>query len=187
MKSCPARSAGWALPAKTSWTGRSGSLRIARTRSRSRHHQHGALVGGEAAGEADGQGLDVEQALDRAQLVGGPAVPRALQADPLAHEPDEPLLLRAVRGPQLLVGDLVHAVPVLGLEEVVLPVRAQAPGEEGPHLRPDPALGVHAVGHVGDPAVGLVRPQAAPHRRGHLAVQACSRRSRWTRGGWPSR
>ena len=47
-----------------------------------------ALVGGEAAREADRQRAGIEQALDAAQVVGGEAVAGALHPHALAHEAD---------------------------------------------------------------------------------------------------
>ena len=55
MTCWPGRSAGWALPANTTWTGRSSSHSIRASRSMSREQQAGPLVGREPPGEADRQ------------------------------------------------------------------------------------------------------------------------------------
>ena len=104
------------------------------------------LVGGETAREADGERTGIEQALHPAQVVGGEAVAGALHPDALAHEAHQALLLRAVGGPQLVVGNLGHAVPQLRLQQVLRPGGVDVLRVERPHLGADPRLRVHAVG-----------------------------------------
>ena len=135
------------------------------------HDQEGPLVGGEAAGEADGEGVGVEERLHLPQLVGAQAVARRLHAHPLAHEADEPLLLRAVGGPQGGVGGLADLLPGLGLEQPLLPGRVDVLRVEGAHLRAHPARGVDAVRDVADGLRAAVREEVAPHRGGDLAVE----------------
>ena len=73
MTRWPGRSAGWALPAKTTWTGRSSSHSIAGQAIDVAEQQAGPLVGREPAREADRQDVRVEGA-PRARP--GPPAPR---------------------------------------------------------------------------------------------------------------
>ena len=62
ISSLPGLVGGCALPAKTSCTGRCGVVeQLGAAASRSRKIRFGALVGGEAAGEADGQRVGIER------------------------------------------------------------------------------------------------------------------------------
>ena len=137
--------------------------------------QDRALVGGESAGEADGEGVRVEQRLDLPQLVGRQAVAGRLGADPLPHEAHEALLLRAVGGPELLVGHGPDALPELRVEEVVLPVGVEVMAVEAPHLGAHPARGMDAVRDGADRLLGRARKEVAPHGRAHLPVEAAHR------------
>ena len=103
------------------------------------HDQERALVGREAAREADRERVRVEQPLHLPQLVGREAVAGRLHPHPLAHEAHQALLLGAVRGPERRVGRVLDLAPHRGLEQVRLPVRVHVLLVEGPHLGPDPA------------------------------------------------
>jgi hypothetical protein len=85
--------------------------------------EHGALVGGKATREPDGQGMRVEQAIDAPQVVRRQPVTCGLHAHAFAYEADQPLLLRAVGGPEIAVRKVLDALPELAVGEVLLPVR----------------------------------------------------------------
>ena len=71
--------------------------------------QRGALVGGEAAREADGQRFGVEHAAHLAQRIGRLAVPGELPRQASLQEADHLALLLLMGAPQLLVVDLAQA------------------------------------------------------------------------------
>ena len=73
--------------------------------------QRAALVGGEAAGEADGQRLGVEHLLGAGDLGRRRAAALELASQPAAGEGDEPLAAALVRAPQLVVGDVLDPLP----------------------------------------------------------------------------
>ena len=60
MSCLPGSSAGWALPAKMICIGRSGSLTMRGEPIEVAQDQVGPLVGGEPAGEADGEDVGIE-------------------------------------------------------------------------------------------------------------------------------
>ena len=83
------------------------------TRSRSREEQRRALVGGEAAREADRQRVRVEHLVGQLELLARRAAPLGRRAQPAArvlHEAVAPVLVDL---PQLGVGDLGGARPEL--------------------------------------------------------------------------
>ena len=71
MSCLPVSSAGWDLPAMTSWIGRSGSSSSRLSRVGVAQHQGEPLVRRHPAGEADGQDVGVEDVVDPAQLGAG--------------------------------------------------------------------------------------------------------------------
>ena len=111
ISSLPPWSRGWALPAKMNLhrpilvvEDRGQAVQVA-------EDQRAALVGGEAAGEADGQGLGVEHFVGAGDL-GRRRAPRrsswALQ--PLPGEDHQPFAAAFVGAPQLRVGNVVDAL-----------------------------------------------------------------------------
>ena len=140
--SLPGWSAGWALPANTNCTGRFGVEQQAPQPVGLRQQQRGPLVGGEAAGEADGQRLRVEQRLaeagahERRPARRGPwpGWPTPRPATSLATPAHDASSAPSHTGPTLLAQQIGDAVA-------------------------DPGVGVHAVGdrpdrHLVDGDVG---------------------------------
>ncbi len=110
--------------------------------------QVGALVGGEAAGEADGESAGVEHAAGTLDVTArGPPL-LELTGQALPGEDDQALAPPLVGRPQLLVGDAVHPFPGLDLAGAAPPVGAEVAVEEPRHLPRDAAPGVGAVGDV---------------------------------------
>ena len=84
-------------------------------RSRSLEDQVGALVGGEPAGEADGQRVEAERAARAARRASADSPRRsACAAARRRDEVDQLRLQRLVRLPQLAVVDVVDRVPDSG-------------------------------------------------------------------------
>ena len=136
-------------------------------------HQRGALVGGEAAGEADRQGVEAQGPAHRGDDVRGLAAALGLLGGAPAHGVDELHLQRLVRFPQLAVVDGVDAIPERGVARARGPVGAEVAVVDLAHLRREPGRHVDAVGDVADrhaifAAIGIKR---APHRARDLAVQ----------------
>ena len=73
--------------------------------------QRAALVGGEAAGEADGQRLGIEHLVGAGDLGRRGAAALELLLEPAAGEGHQPLAAAFVRPPQLGVGDVLDALP----------------------------------------------------------------------------
>ena len=73
--------------------------------------QRAALVGGEAAGEADGQGVGIEHLVGAGDLGRRGAAVLELLLEPHAGEGDQPFAAAFVRSPQLGVGDVLDALP----------------------------------------------------------------------------
>ena len=109
----------------------------ARPGARGCGRQRAALVGGEAAGEADGQRLGVEH------LVGRGRSRRAARRgrsscflQPAPGEGDQPLAAALVRPPQLGVGDVVDALPDAVVGRVAPPTACRGSGRRA---APSPA------------------------------------------------
>ena len=136
-------------------------------------HQRGALVGGEAAGEADGQGIEAQGPAHRGDDFRRLAAALRLLGGAAAHGVDELHLQRLVRFPQLAIVDGVDAIPERGVAGARGPVGTEVAVVDLAHLRREPGRHVDAVGDVADrhavfAAIGI---QGAPHRARHFAVQ----------------
>ena len=95
----PGSSAGWALPAKMIWIGRSRIVEQPVQPVEVGHDQVGPLVGGKAPGEADRQNVGIEQVARRFDHGVALAAAAALPADAAAHERQQQVLQRVVRLP----------------------------------------------------------------------------------------
>ncbi|MGQ3366541.1 hypothetical protein, partial [Rhizobium oryzihabitans] len=73
--------------------------------------QCGALVGGHAAREADGERVRVERVVDPGELRRGPPLGQAVVTQPVAHVVDHADLGGQVRLPQLVGLDPGHGLP----------------------------------------------------------------------------
>ena len=112
--SWPGSSAGCALPAKMNSTGRAGSPTIWRSQSRFSNSSVGALVGGEAAREADGEHVRVDRIGELQQAVEvrlAAVVAEVLLADAVAHQVQHLRLERLAHAPEHVVGNLVEPLP----------------------------------------------------------------------------
>jgi hypothetical protein len=139
--------------------------------------QRGALVGGEAAGEADGQHRRIGRvgaAQDAVEVGLRALVAQVLLAHPAVHQVQQLGFQRLADAPEDLVGNALHAVPAALVGEAVLPAEAEVAvegfvpvgGEEGRH--------VHRVGDVVHRVFGGgdLRPHVGADARGHVAVDA---------------
>ena len=136
-----------------------------------RQQERGPLVGGHAAGEADGERLGVERVVDPLELGGGPALGEAVVQEPLTDVLDHADLGRRVRRPECDVVDLGHTVP--GVLAGPLPVVADGAGQDLVHLGRHPGGAVDAVGDGPDRrlVLGDAGPQVGEHLAADLAVQ----------------
>ncbi len=154
-----------------------GIVDQARQAFRIREQQGGPLVGGEAAGEADGEDIG---------LVGREMAGQALDdrlghavAPVLAHHPAPYLFQqggfeRLAQAPETVVRNFLDAVPVRLVEQLVAPLAAEA------HVvQVDPVAGQEGgdVDAVGDMAHGVflgrdLGPDVGLHLRCHPAVDA---------------
>ncbi len=135
--------------------------------------QRGALVGGEATGEAERQRLATEGVTSL--LEGGRrlAAALALTGTATAGEVEQPRFQRLVCLPQLAVVNAGDARPHLGLATALHPVGAEVPIVEDVHRGRQPGRGVDAVGDVTDGHLvfGATRPEARPHGPADAPVQ----------------
>ena len=138
----PGRSAGWALPAKTTWTGRSASHSSRASRSMSLNSSEARLYVANRRAKPIVRIVRVERRLELVEHGRRLAVTGELVAQPPAGEDRQLELLALVGPPQLRVGDARHALPEaapFGLRIEVVEVRFEvAPVERG-HRRADPA------------------------------------------------
>ena len=132
----------------------------------------GALVGREAAGEADDERVLREAGEPLHALVAGDVGIGGAVGQAFAQGVDERLLLGAAGGPEFIVGNGLHLVPggIFGMhvEPVGAEVVPQQNAEGGAHI----GGGVHAVGHMADGQFrfGEALPDIAPHAAGNHAV-----------------
>ena len=87
--------------------------------------QRGALVGGEAARETDGERVGVEHFAGAPHFRGRSLPPQRRDLLPLAHETHQPPLAPAVHFQQLLVRNVFHLLPDGRVVEALAPVRLQ--------------------------------------------------------------
>ena len=135
-------------------------------------HKSRALVGGEAAGEADGQRIRVEDFVGRVDF--RPGRPAALELQPQmppgeCHQAHPAAL---VGSPQFLGRNALHALPQFRIG-VHPPVRPQVAVVQLVHFERNPGAKMHAVGDVADGNLILrdTRPDGLPHLSGDLSVQ----------------
>ena len=138
--------------------------------------QRGALVGGEAPREADDQRVGVglgDQVRDARDCRLALAVAPVLLHHSVVEFLQQPLLELLAHAPELGVGDLLDAIPVIGIEQFVVPL-VEAHVEQVVPLAGEKRLQVHAVGDVRHRVLlgRYLRPHRALHDRGHLAVDA---------------
>ena len=134
----------------------------------------GALVGGEAAGEADGQRVGIEGGAGRGHHLLGKTAAPPLRGDLAANEADQVRAQGAVGFPQLGVEHALDARPHLGIGQVVGPVGTDAAAVQLLHGRRQPGARVHAIRDVTDRHLvfAVVWPQHLPRPARDPAVQA---------------
>ena len=168
IRSWPGWSAGCALPANNSSTGRCVVADQLPEPVQVLEQQRGALVGGEAAGEADGQhvGIDRVGVLEQpVQVRLRAAVAEVLARDAEAHQVQHLRLERLAHAPEQVVGYLVYAPPEAVVGDALAPVEAEVLLEHlAPLLRQEGGH-VHAVGDVGQRVLGAGRSAATALRR----------------------
>ncbi len=139
-------------------------------------HQGEPLVRGHPAGEADGQHVRVEDAVDPAELRVARAALAPGVAQPPPHLVDQLGAQRAAQLPDLVVGHVRDGVPALGAadaQRLLGPLLADAAGAHPEHLGRHPGRRVDAVGDGGDRhLLGVeARPESGEHLAADLAVQ----------------
>ena len=150
-------------------------------------NQIGALVGGKAAGEADGERVRTEHAAQPLQHFRRFAAALGLLHGPVAHKVQQPRFQVEMRFPEFAVVHVLDALPDFGLAAVLLPAGSEMTVVETKHLRRQPGRNVHAVGDVpdGNFVLGLARnrgrstsratPRRAERRRHWRAAKASGR------------
>ena len=133
----------------------------------------GAFVGGEAAGEADGEGFGIEDFIDAGDVGGGGAAAGELGAQAVAHEGDEVFAAAFMGAPEFGVGYFFDAIPHFVVGGFVGPVGADVAGIEIGEFIGEPGLGMHAVGDRadGDFFDGDFGPDGLPHAARDIAVE----------------
>ena len=136
--------------------------------------QGGALVGGEAAGESDGEGVGIEHFAGAPDLGRGSLATGGRLHLARAHETDQPALAAAMRFEQFLVRDIVHLLPDFGLDEAVAPFRLQVLIVKLREIGIQPARQVDTVGDRGNRHLPnrKLRPEVVPHFLRDGAMQA---------------
>ena len=127
--------------------------------------QRGALVGGEAARKAHHQRSHVEQRRHPSHQVRALAIAARLMLQQLTHVLQHALLVGLMDAPVVMIGDILHALPEIRLQQLPPPLAAQMLVEGVDPLRGQPRGHVHAVGHRGDGI--LLRLQVGPHGLAH--------------------
>ncbi len=176
--SLPRSSAGWAFPANTICTGRSGSVSSRLQAVGLGEQQRGPLVGGEPARPAERQGRRVEDLVDPVD-VGLAARHGRTLASRSRTKVDEPLPAQGAYPPQLVGGRVGEVVPAVGAG--LRPFGQDAAFEQLVELLADPGAGVDPVGDGSDRH--LVGRHVGPERAEHAAAHR--RRAAWRRR-WPS-
>src|SRR5262249_25125621 len=97
--------------------------------------QRAALVGREAAREADRQGFGAGAFGGAGDFTGGGAAALDLVFQPLPRERDRALAAALVRPPQFRVGNVVHALPDAVVRRPLFPLHAEVAVVKLPHLR----------------------------------------------------
>ena len=140
--------------------------------------QRGALVGGEAARETDGEACP-DRALrpDAAARPPEPCGPRRAADHALAHEGHQVALAAAMRFPQFLRRECRPPGPRSRVGIALAPVRLQVLIVELRQIAVEPGQQMHAVGDGGDGHFPhrQLGPQLLPHFLRDLAMQAADR------------
>ena len=188
ISSLPPQSCGWALPAKTSCTGRSASSTMRGEALGVAEEQRAALVGGEAAREADGQGVGIEDARRPRRSRRASPCRSAMRAEPRRAIGDQARAAALVDGPELVIGDVgIRAHIALSAPRSLHAGAEVALVERGDSPR-DPGAEVDTVGDRADRhlVLGEVGPEDAatsPAPRGRAArSRRCNDRPCGSRG-----
>ena len=151
-----------------------GIVQNARQPVRVGKEQGGPLVGREAPGKADEQGVRLEQVFHALAL--GPIELELLRKgrNARAQGVQKILFLGHAGRPVGVVRNLVHLVPDRGIRPGLEPVRPQILVEDLVHVHAHIGGRVHAVGHVVDGRFGQGQtfPELVPHMARNFAVQA---------------
>ena len=167
----PPSSAGCALPAITSWIGRSGCSSRLLSRSGSRIISVSRLYDAARRAKPMVSTSGSSAVVDPPELGRGGAALLPRLGQPAAGVVDQPLAQLALDRPDLGAGHLVDRGPE-GVDVVGVGVGALRGGEVE-HLAGHPGRRVHAVGDRADRDLGLVegRPQPVEHLAADVAVQ----------------
>src|SRR5271165_819564 len=136
--------------------------------------QRGPLISGKATGKPDGQGVGV-QYLGEPPLLGGRRFARKRTGShSFPDKRNQVTLPPAMCFPKLLIGNVLHQVPELGVGIALAPVRLQVRVINLGEVSIEPSGQMHSVGDGGDGNLPnrKFRPQVLPHFLGNLAVQA---------------
>ena len=136
--------------------------------------ERGPLVGGETAGEADGERVGTQRWMGRRSHSRRASPLARLRIGLLPCVGHQAFAQAAVSVPELQVGNAFHPLPGLPGRRVLPPSRSQIVIVELPHLGRHPGLGMHPVrdrfdGHI---SRREVRPPDLHHAGGHPAMQA---------------
>ena len=136
-----------------------------------------ALVGGEAAGETDGETPGIESGARGLGIVHRVATTQAMGRASLRDHVDQLPACRAARCPQFARGDVAHGLPGRSLVGTAQPSCAQVAIEQCAHRAAQPGGHVHTVRDMRDRnRVGRTpRKQRLPHGTGHLGVTPADR------------
>ena len=100
-----------------------------------RQNQIGSLVGGEAPGKTDSEGVGAEDAAQLLQRLRRFSAPRCLFDGLAADKFQQPRLKVEVGLPQLAVVDVFNSLPDAGLAAMQRPIRPEMAIEQAMHLR----------------------------------------------------
>jgi len=133
----------------------------------------GAFVGGEASGEADGQGLGIEDLFGELQFAAFGAPGDELVVQAAADEVHQAFAQPFVGAPEFGVGDGFGLSEDARAIRIFAPVSAEVAVVERGHVLGDPGGHVHAVGDGADGHVfgRVLRPDAPPHGARDRAVE----------------
>ena len=136
-------------------------------------NQIGPLVGGEAAGKADGQRVRTEDPAQPLQHFRRLVAALGLLDRAVADKIQQPGLQVEMGFPEFAIVHVLNSLPDRRVGVVLLPARPQMAVVKTEHLRRQPGRNVHAVGDVpdGNLVFGLARIEPGPHMPGHLAMQ----------------
>ena len=168
----PPSSAGCALPAMTSWIGRSGCSSRRLSRSGSRSISVSRLYDGTRRAKPIVSTSGSSAVVDPAELGLGGAALRARAREPLAGVDDQALAQRRAWSPRCRRRGPCRR-PAQNASVSSESGSAPWRGGQLDDLAGDPGRGVHAVGDRADRHLGLVegRPQAVEHAAADVAVQ----------------